>query len=250
MNDIVSDQHRALAFGIWPIGPTNGPVYGPIIDGFVFEYLSWKWTNWIVLIVGGAVLGLMCFIKETYAPVILRRRAARLRKQTRDLRWWTRYDGGDSCSKRLKDGLSRPFAMLVTEPICLFRDGYVALVYGGLYLCFIAYPIAFQTERGWSPGISGPRKGKTSAHNTVKEHIPRKRGRSVDPNNNADHRFWRDLSSFRILVMGINGAAEQRLACDCYQQPSSDADEGEPAMYATLGLNLAGTLLGLVESYL
>lgn len=37
----------------------------------------------------------------------------------------------------------------------MFWDGYVAIVYGGLYLCFVAYPISFQTERGWSPRISG-----------------------------------------------------------------------------------------------
>lgn len=32
---------------------------------------------------------------------------------------------------------------------------YVSLVYSILYLCFVAYPIAFQQERGWSPGIGG-----------------------------------------------------------------------------------------------
>jgi len=31
----------------------------------------------------------------------------------------------------------------------------VALVYGVLYLCFVAYPIVFEDIRGWSPGISG-----------------------------------------------------------------------------------------------
>ena len=117
VNDIVSDQHRALAFSIWSIGPTNGPVYGPIIGGFVFQSLGWRWTNWIVLIIGGAVLALMCLIKETYPPVILRKRAAKIRKETGDPKWWTRYDGGDDLSKRLKIGLSRPFIMLVTEPI-------------------------------------------------------------------------------------------------------------------------------------
>ncbi|KAL3258482.1 hypothetical protein ABHI18_006019 [Aspergillus niger] len=45
--------------------------------------------------------------------------------------------------------------MLLTEPICIFWDVYVALVYGVLYLCFVAYPIAFQQECGWSPGIGG-----------------------------------------------------------------------------------------------
>lgn len=61
VNDIVSDQHRAMAFGVWSIGPTNGPVYGPIIGGFVFQYLGWRWTNWIVLIIGGVVLAVMVF---------------------------------------------------------------------------------------------------------------------------------------------------------------------------------------------
>lgn len=37
----------------------------------------------------------------------------------------------------------------------MFWDGYVAIVYGILYLCFVAYPIAFQGEHGWSPGIGG-----------------------------------------------------------------------------------------------
>ncbi|KAJ5093586.1 major facilitator superfamily domain-containing protein [Penicillium angulare] len=155
VNDIVSDKHRALAFGFWSIGPTNGPVYGPIIGGFVFQYLGWRWTNWIVFIIGGAVFVLMCSIKETYAPVILRRRAKKLRKETGNPKWWTRYDGGGDLSNQLKTGLKRPIVMLLTEPICIFWAVYVAIVYGVLYLCFVAYPIAFQTQRGWSPGIGG-----------------------------------------------------------------------------------------------
>lgn len=39
--------------------------------------------------------------------------------------------------------------------LSMFWDGYVAIVYGILYLCFVAYPIAFQEERRWSPGIGG-----------------------------------------------------------------------------------------------
>ncbi|PYH81218.1 MFS general substrate transporter [Aspergillus uvarum CBS 121591] len=155
VNDVVSDEHRAMAFGIWSIGPTNGPVYGPIIGGFVFEYLGWRWTNWLVLIIGGAVLALMACIRETYAPVILRQRAAKRRQQTGDSRWWTQYDDGESLSARLRTGFGRPFVMLFTEPICIFWDIYVALIYGVLYLCFVAFPIAFQTKRGWSPGLGG-----------------------------------------------------------------------------------------------
>lgn len=37
----------------------------------------------------------------------------------------------------------------------MFWNSYVAISYGILYLCFVSYPIAFQTNRGWSPGIGG-----------------------------------------------------------------------------------------------
>ncbi|KAF4153846.1 hypothetical protein CNMCM6069_000271 [Aspergillus lentulus] len=155
VNDVISDEHRALAFGIWSIGPANGPVYGPIIGGFVFQYLGWRWTNWIVLIIGGVVLVLLASIKETYAPVILKKRAAKRRKETNNPKWWTRYDHQQGFMSLLQTSLKRPIKMMLTEPICIFWDSYVAIVYAILYLCFVAYPIAFQQERGWAPGIAG-----------------------------------------------------------------------------------------------
>jgi len=53
VSDIVSDDYRALAFSIWSLGPMNGPVIGPLAAGFVFEYLGWRWTNWVVMIGSG-----------------------------------------------------------------------------------------------------------------------------------------------------------------------------------------------------
>ncbi|KAF7180038.1 hypothetical protein CNMCM7691_009204 [Aspergillus felis] len=155
VNDIISDKHRAMAFGVWSIGPANGPVYGPIIGGFVFQYLGWRWTNWIIMIIGGVVLVLLASVKETYAPVILKARASNRRKETNNPQWWTRYDHKQGSMSLLKVSLSRPFVMMFKEPICIFWDGYVAIIYAILYLCFVAYPIAFQQERGWSPGIGG-----------------------------------------------------------------------------------------------
>ena len=94
-------------------------------------------------------------IKETYAPIILKRKAAQRRKETGDDRWWCRYDQRISITQVLKTNLSRPFIMTATEPILWFWDLYIAVVYGILYLCFVAYPIIFTELRGWSPGISG-----------------------------------------------------------------------------------------------
>ncbi|CAK3743053.1 related to MFS multidrug transporter [Lecanosticta acicola] len=155
VNDIVDEDHRALAFSVWSIGPMNGPVIGPVVGGFVFQYLGWRWTNWVVVIVSGVAWILVALVPETYAPSILRKRARKQRKETGDDKWHCRYDDTMEFWQLLKVNLSRPFTLTIKEPICLFWDVYIALVYGCLYLCFVAYPIVFQDIRGWSPGFTG-----------------------------------------------------------------------------------------------
>ncbi|PYH99283.1 MFS multidrug transporter [Aspergillus ellipticus CBS 707.79] len=153
--DIVLDEQRALAMSFWSLGPINGPVLGPIIGGFVTQYLGWRWMDWIALILSGIALILSCVLKETYGPTLLKQKAARIRKETGDSRWWCRYDQTANLGEVLKINLSRPFVMAVTEPICIFWNIYIAIVYGILYLCFTAYPIVFRDIRGWSLGLSG-----------------------------------------------------------------------------------------------
>jgi MFS family permease len=133
----------------------NGPITGPLIGGFAAEYLGWRWTNWIVMILGGVAWIWTASIKETYAPVILQRMAAKKRKETGDDRYWSRYDQKMSIKKSLQVNLSRPFILTATEPILWFWDLYIAVIYGILYLCFVAYPIVFQQERGWNAGFTG-----------------------------------------------------------------------------------------------
>ncbi|KAJ6079811.1 hypothetical protein N7467_009564 [Penicillium canescens] len=153
--DLVDDEHRALAISIWSIGPLNGPVLGPVIGGFVTQYLGWRWMDWIALILSAIALVFAILLKETYAPTLLQKKAARLRKESGESRWWCRYDQKAGLYEILKLNLSRPFVMAVTEPICIFWNIYIAIIYGILYLCFVAYPIVFQEIRGWDLGLSG-----------------------------------------------------------------------------------------------
>ncbi|KAJ5710060.1 hypothetical protein N7493_009652 [Penicillium malachiteum] len=153
--DLVDDEHRALAISIWSIGPLNGPVLGPVIGNFVTQYLGWRWMCWICLILSGVGLVFALILEETYGPTLLQKKSSQIRKETGDSRWWSRFDRKDSLYEILKLSLSRPFVMAVTEPICIFWDIYVAIVYGILYLCFVAYPIVFEDDRGWGLGMSG-----------------------------------------------------------------------------------------------
>ncbi|KAG9204374.1 hypothetical protein G6514_000830 [Epicoccum nigrum] len=151
VSDIVNDEYRALAFSIWSLGP----VIGPLVGGFVFEALGWRWTNWVVMIGSGVSWFMVFLIPETYAPAILRAKSAKKRKQTDDTRWHSRYDDKKAFLPMLRENLYRPLSMAVNEPICIFWNIYIALVYGVLYLCFVSYPIVFSELRGWSPGMTG-----------------------------------------------------------------------------------------------
>lgn len=128
--DISDEEYRALTMSLWSIAPLNGPVTGPLIGGFVYEYLGWRWDNWIVLIISGVATLLMTTVRETYAPAILQRRAAQLRKETGDERWWCRYEQQISTWNLLKINLSRPFILSFTEPILWFFNIWISIIYG------------------------------------------------------------------------------------------------------------------------
>ncbi|ROT35755.1 polyamine transporter 3 [Sodiomyces alkalinus F11] len=153
--DLTDDHNRAFYMSMWSMAPMNGPATGPIIGGFVFQYLGWRWCNWIVLIMTGIILLAMFTVKETYAPNILRAKVARLRKETDDPRWWCRYDNRVSTMQVFKTSLGRPFVLAATEPILWAFNIWVSTLYSILYLCFVAYPIVFSQNRGWGPGMSG-----------------------------------------------------------------------------------------------
>lgn len=118
--DVTHEEYRALAMSLWSIAPLNGPVTGPMIGGFVFEYLGWRWNNWIVLILAGAAIVGIFTCRETYAPEILKRKVAKLRKETDDDRWWCKYDEKVSKWQLLLVNMGRPFVMSWTEPILWF----------------------------------------------------------------------------------------------------------------------------------
>jgi MFS transporter, DHA1 family, multidrug resistance protein len=43
--------------------------------------------------------------------------------------------------------------MIIQEPILALMTAYMSFLYGILYLLFEAYPVSFQEQRGWKPGV-------------------------------------------------------------------------------------------------
>ncbi|KAK4100339.1 MFS general substrate transporter, partial [Parathielavia hyrcaniae] len=153
--DIAGPETLALCMSWYSIAPLNGPVTGPLIGGFVYENLGWRWSNWLAMILAGVAVAMLALVKETYPPTLMKRKAARLRRETGDERWWCRHDHRVSTLALLKTNLSRPFVLAATEPILWFFNIWISVIYGILYLCFIAYPIVFTQHRGWTVSQTG-----------------------------------------------------------------------------------------------
>lgn len=90
-----------------------------MIGGFVYQYLGWRWINWLVFICCAVNFLLMVLVKETYAPCLLRGRTKKIQEETGDQRWWCRYDHkhGVTRFEVIKENLARPLHMIVFEPI-------------------------------------------------------------------------------------------------------------------------------------
>ncbi|KAK0976331.1 MFS siderochrome iron transporter 1 [Friedmanniomyces endolithicus] len=156
--DMFAAKQRGLAMALFAAAPFMGPVLGPIVGGFVGETIGWRWVEGIMAIFTGAlwILGAL-FLPETYPPVILRKRAAKLSKMTGKV-YRSQGDveqGPTTFGHVFKTSLSRPWILLFREPIVLLLSIYMAIIYGTLYMLFSAFPIVYQQNRGWSAGIGG-----------------------------------------------------------------------------------------------
>ncbi|KPM43515.1 hypothetical protein AK830_g3058 [Neonectria ditissima] len=156
--DMFDANERGMATALFAMAPFLGPTIGPIAGGFLGEHEGWRWVEGMMAIFTGIVWIINSLtIPETYAPVLLRKRAAALSKKTGKV-YVSKVDIGKphtTIGAQFKVSLLRPWILLFKEPIVLLTSIYMAIIYGTLYLCFAAFPIVFQQGRGWSPGKGG-----------------------------------------------------------------------------------------------
>ncbi|KAK7219572.1 hypothetical protein V2G26_007575 [Clonostachys chloroleuca] len=132
-----------------------GPALGPVVAGFLQLTKDWRWSFYVLLWLGAGSGLLMLTIPETYAPVILAKKAQRIRA--------AKIPGYENVRAPLEDdqrtlasvykvALTRPWVILF-DPISFLCAIYMAVVYTLLYMLFTIYPIVFQEKRGWNSGV-------------------------------------------------------------------------------------------------
>ena len=98
------------------------------------------------------------FLRETYAPVLLKAKAKKLRKITADESYSTEDERANkTLPKLLRGSLIRPFRLLGTQPIVQALALYMAYVYGLMYLMLATFPSLWTSPQYYdeSVGIGG-----------------------------------------------------------------------------------------------
>ncbi|KAJ5755898.1 spermine transporter [Penicillium manginii] len=155
--DIWNIEERGMAIAYFAAAPYCGPVIGPIVTGWInvgtHRLDLFFWTN---MAFAGVILILVGSIPETYAPVILKKRAARMRKETGNPNIITEQEQKKlSLGDIARTNLIRPITMIMTEPVLDLMCMYIILIYSMLYAYFFAYPVIFGKLYGYNDGQIG-----------------------------------------------------------------------------------------------
>ncbi|KAL2875163.1 hypothetical protein SGCOL_009594 [Colletotrichum sp. CLE4] len=144
INETYRLSERALPSTTYILMPFLGPGLGPVIGAFVVNRKDWRWTQWTLLFFIITAMISSFFSKETYHPVLQRRRRAQLGLPLDPL-----PPTGERIKKFATTALTRPVRMMITEPIVSFICLYVACEFATIFSFFAALPYVFSTVYGF-----------------------------------------------------------------------------------------------------
>ncbi|QSS57017.1 MFS multidrug transporter [Histoplasma capsulatum var. duboisii H88] len=152
VGDMFARHELGAPMMIYTASPFLGPELGPLLGGFICEFTSWRWIFYMLLIWSASVLiAIALFVPETYHPVLLRRKAIRLRRETGDERWRAPIERRErSVAQTVLRAVYRPMMLLALEPMCLSLCIFSAILLGIIYLFFGAFQLVFSTLHGFT----------------------------------------------------------------------------------------------------
>ncbi|TRX89231.1 hypothetical protein FHL15_009929 [Xylaria flabelliformis] len=159
LGDVWPKEQRGKSLGAYLAIPLVAVAVGPILGGVITARTSWRWMFWSTSIFQGVAIAVCLFtFHETYAVVILKRRAARLRRETGNKQYMTlveRLDHEQPLTTVLSRMLGRPFRLLIFHPVIQLTTAISALNYGLLYVVLVSFAEVFTSQYHQSLEVSG-----------------------------------------------------------------------------------------------
>ncbi|KAJ5106563.1 efflux pump antibiotic resistance protein [Penicillium angulare] len=138
LGDVWRPEQRGRSLGVYVLIPLLGAAVGPIIGGFMAERTTWRWMFWSTSIFQAVMMAVsFTAFQETHEPLILHRRAERIRRETGDSRYYTIHEhinANRSTVRVLAKALSRPIQLLAFHPVVQISSLISAFYYGILFI--------------------------------------------------------------------------------------------------------------------
>ncbi|KAK4703431.1 hypothetical protein P7C70_g2788, partial [Phenoliferia sp. Uapishka_3] len=157
LSDMWATHERSTPMAIFSFVAILGTILAPVYCGFILQAKGWRWLEWVQLIVNGAlVIVEFAFLRETRGPVLLARRAKKLRKDTNDDRYRAPSELElESYGAVLRESCGKAVKMMWQEPVVLFFSIWISFAWGVMFLFFTLIPLTFAGNHGWNTGVSG-----------------------------------------------------------------------------------------------
>ncbi|PLB55493.1 MFS general substrate transporter [Aspergillus steynii IBT 23096] len=154
--DLWNPLEKTYAFPAYSVPAFIGPMIGQMIGSYIPTTLGWRWLEWIMLIMGGAVLVIvLLFQPETYGHLLLYWKASIHRRETGDQRYRAPMEmNREGLGQRLKVSVYRPFAMFYSELIIILMSLYLTIIYIVLFTFLEGYTYMFGETYGLSEGLT------------------------------------------------------------------------------------------------
>ncbi|KAI5861913.1 MFS general substrate transporter [Durotheca rogersii] len=155
MSDLWAAEERGRTFALFMAAPLLGPALGPICGAFISQGTTWRWIFFVTSIASAIVIIVaVVFLRETYEPriraLLHRKRAPEPGSEKEKEPYAQKVTGFLSL---MHTHLQRPFRMLGTQIIVQLLAGYMALLYGTMFLFLFMYPLMWTGQYGQSVEI-------------------------------------------------------------------------------------------------